>query len=163
MSTWFFQICCWTWYSFTFTWFFIDTGLILFIIESWHLSVMNSDTVLADVIPILYVETWLAVGVNIAPPLWSLIPEVTSSLLNNTKSKSCVCFCHIQRVDCICAMSFGQNNPRIIDWKMHGRIVVGWFTTLIIWEKASPLPIMVLEQMWPLLSEIFSLWTLSVW
>ena len=35
----------------------IDMGLVLFIFESWHLSVIICDPVLADVIPILYAET----------------------------------------------------------------------------------------------------------
>jgi len=35
----------------------IDTGLVLFIFESWQHSAIIGDPVLADVIPILYAET----------------------------------------------------------------------------------------------------------
>jgi hypothetical protein len=37
--------------------YFTDTALTIFIFDSWHLSVINCDPVLAEVILILYVET----------------------------------------------------------------------------------------------------------
>ena len=37
--------------------YFTDTGLTIFIFDSWHLLVINCDPVLAEVILILYVET----------------------------------------------------------------------------------------------------------